>query len=673
MADPPVPPRPNGPPPRHSAVGDGSDPLVPKGQSISGAPSVPRGGRLTSIPKEMIRRAIDGFKEMAFGRAADAAASIPPSTRPTAPSQVQMNDPTAAQGWMPPGRPQQPIVEEYENVAGRAFDYPAGYNTSSRVRQWEGISLENLRNIAENCDLLRLAIETRKDQLSKLGWSIMRRKKPGEAVRPKADAKCQDVEKCLRTPDGIHTWDQWIRMVAEDSFVLDGVALFRRRTPEGKPFALEVVDATTIMPLIDITGRTPLAPHAAYSQLIKGSVAAQYTRDEMTYWKRNPRSHRVYGFGQVEQVIRTALLALGRAAKQIGHYSEGNVPDMLLSTPATWTGQQVAEFQGLFDRMMQSPGAKRRARFVPGGVGQPVLMNTEQHLFGPFDEWLARVIMYCFSLPPFPFVKETNRSTAEASYDSALSEGLGPFLTALKAMIDREIGEFFGEPDLELVWDDQRKLDPTEQSAKDERDMKSGLASIDDIRAARGQDPVGIPAIVWGIGPMGFLSVEQLKQLIAQNANMPPPPGMGIGPNGEPLAGDPLAGADPALLQQLGIRPPGAGVAPGEAGGGAGLGSGAAPARALPGSQAERAAAARTRSLPEARALIREIEAKLGHGSKPGMQGPRAPVGGKAPGQGPGAPPHGMPPLPDARRGPQGPGGFGPRRGMGRAPGRDAA
>lgn len=630
-------------------LGNPGDTPFPRDQAKGGPPRVPEGGSIFSIPKGLIQRALDGAKQLAFGRAAEAAAAMPPTTRPTAPSEVVRDDPSAAQGWMPPGKPQQPIVEHWENVAGRAFDYAAGYNTSSRVRQWEGVSLEVLRNLADNCDLLRLAIETRKDQLSKLKWSIMPCK-PADGPRPKADDRCRQIEKALRKPDGIHTWDQWIRMVAEDSFVLDGVALFRRRTPDGKPFALETVDPTTIMPLIDTTGRSPLPPHAAYSQIIKGTVVAQYTRNELTYWVRNPRSHRVYGYSPVEQIVRTIMLALGRMAKQVGHYSEGNVPDMLLSTPGTWTAQQINEFQNIFNMMMASPNAKRRAHFVPSGVGAPVMINSEQHLFGPFDEWLARVICYAFSLPPFPFVKETNRSTAESSYDSALTEGLGTFITSLKAVLDAEIEEFFGGEGLELVWDDERKLDPTEQSAKDQSDIRMGLSSIDDVRAQRGQEPLGVPPLIWGIGPMGFVTAEQLQQIIQQGANMPPPP-MAMD---AAAGGDPLAGADPALLEQLGIQPPGQGVSPGEAGPGAGMGSSAGPAQSLvKPTPADMAAVARSRSLPEAQALIREIEKKLSNGSYR-MQGRGPSVGGEDQGKGGRAPPHGVPPMRDARRDPDG-------------------
>lgn len=613
----------------------------PPDQSKPGPPSVPKGAVRTPIPQSMIARAIDGLRGMVYRRAAEATPP-PPTDRPVAPSQVAETPLVTSNGFMNPGRAQRPITEAYEDVAGRAFDFPAGYNTSSTVRQWEGVSLTTLRNIAENYDLLRLAIETRKDQVSKLKWSIMPRKEPGATHPPKANDACREVETCLRCPDGIHSWDQWIRMIAEDSFVLDGVALYRRRYPDGKPYALEVVDAATIQPLIDITGRSPLPPAAAYNQLIKGSVAAQYTRNELTYWRRNPRSHKVYGYSPVEQIVRTTMLGLGRLAKQVGHYADGNMPDLLIQAPATWAPQQIREFQTFFDLICADPATRAKARFLPGGMGQPIMINGEAQLFGPFDEWLARMICYAFSLPPFPFIKETNRSTAEASYDSALAEGLGSFISSLKGLHDREIADFYGHPELELVWDDERKLDPTEQAAKDQSDFRTAFAGHDEIRVARGLDPLGIEPLIFGIGPMGFVTVQQLKQIIAQNSNMPPPPGMGgfggppgfgggrpgfggppgFGGGGQPgMDGgedDPLANADPRLLAQLGMGSSGAGVPPGEVGPAAAVGASGGPTDFDPTNfdpvqpgRGEVAAGRRMKPLPAAQALLTEMEAKL--------------------------------------------------------------
>ena len=86
---------------------------------------------------------------------------------------------TSGSDWM---GPQQPIpVSAPENVAGRQFDYPVGYNISIRPRSYEPITFDQLRALAENWTLIRLLIETRKDLLCAMRWDIVPSGRPERA------------------------------------------------------------------------------------------------------------------------------------------------------------------------------------------------------------------------------------------------------------------------------------------------------------------------------------------------------------------------------------------------------------------------------------------------------------------------------------------------------------
>ena len=80
-------------------------------------------------------------------------------------------DPAAA--WFGPLDPIAPGAPA--DVAGRQWDYPAGYNLWLQPRP-EAVTFGTLRALADGYDLLRLVIETRKDQVARLagqtgcGW-----------------------------------------------------------------------------------------------------------------------------------------------------------------------------------------------------------------------------------------------------------------------------------------------------------------------------------------------------------------------------------------------------------------------------------------------------------------------------------------------------------------------
>src|ERR1700736_6177047 len=70
--------------------------------------------------------------------------------------------------------PSYPLVPpEREQV--RLWDYPVGYNAIYTPRSYEAIGFDELRALAESHDITRLAIETRKDQIEKLDWTIKSR------------------------------------------------------------------------------------------------------------------------------------------------------------------------------------------------------------------------------------------------------------------------------------------------------------------------------------------------------------------------------------------------------------------------------------------------------------------------------------------------------------------
>src|SRR3954469_4145611 len=79
--------------------------------------------------------------------------------------------------WMGPGEPQAPQAPE---TKGRAFDYPVAINIVAgkpRTEQGESaIDFATLRALAEpaqgGLDLVRLAIERRKDQMESQEWAI---------------------------------------------------------------------------------------------------------------------------------------------------------------------------------------------------------------------------------------------------------------------------------------------------------------------------------------------------------------------------------------------------------------------------------------------------------------------------------------------------------------------
>jgi hypothetical protein len=470
--------------------------------------------------------------------------------------------------FFPPGRPLDPVAP---GAVGRRFDYPTSYNVITRPRGYEPVDFETLRAVADPAvggyDLIRLAIETRKDQFAKLVFSILPRKKPNQSNRPKSDERCQKMEELLRRPDGFTPWQQWVSQLLEEHLVIDAPAIYRRKSLAGETIRLELIDGAGIRPLLNYDGRRP-EDGPAYQQVLKGLPAVDYTMDELLYAPRNPRVSKNYGMSPVEQCLVTINIGLRRQAGQLAFFTDGNVPDAISQVPEGWTTAQIGEFQDYWDSMVNDARTRRKMRFVPAGAAIQ-RTRADDALVDQFDEWIARIIAYCFSLPPTPFVRIMNRATAENAYQVALDEGLQPLMIWLKGIIDYIMTNWLDEPDLELVWDEVRKADPAEKEQRDLVKTQNGIIGIDDMRADLGLEPLGVKPFIRGIGPLGFMSIDSINKAIANGwdlTGMPQAPmggDMAAIPGADVGGDDPFAGLPPEIMQALGMdptAPPGAGA-----------------------------------------------------------------------------------------------------------------
>lgn len=389
--------------------------------------------------------------------------------------------------WFGPGQPMAPQAPP--SVKDRVFDFPQGANIINQPRAYSAIGFATLRAFADGYDLLRLVIETRKDQMDRLSW-VIQPKDSTTKITPQVKNKMKALTKFMKKPDGEHRWKTWLRMILEDLFVIDAPAIHARTTIGGKLLSLDQVDGSCIKRVIDENGRTPEAPDIAYQLYLKGMPAADFDQTELLYRPRNPRVHKFYGYSPVEQILMTINIALRRQIFQLQFFTEGNMPPALIGVPDSWTPDQIRIFQEWFDNILAGNTAeRRRARFVPSAVGKTYIPTQETELFGAAEEWLARVTCYAFSVAPTPFIKMMNRATADNSSDTATAEGLDPIKDWVKELVDEILEDYLDAEDFEFVWRNDDVLDPVKRQQVTSGYLKDGLRTVNEARVESGYEP----------------------------------------------------------------------------------------------------------------------------------------------------------------------------------------
>jgi hypothetical protein len=249
------------------------------------------------------------------------------------PTQISYSGAGQGPGWFGPLAPRLPAAPP--EVAGRQWDFPSGFNTADRPKAYEPIGFPELRGLADGYDMLRIIIETRKDQVARMKWTI--RSSDDKKNTKVADKTILDLIKFFRKPDGQNGWGAWIRMILEDLFVLDAPAVYRQRNMGGDLIALHPLDGSTIKKVIDDWGRTPqpflqgntMVYPVAYQQILKGMPAIDYSTRDLIYRPRNPRTGRAYGYGPVEQILMTINIALRRQMFQLQYYCYSDDTEVL--------------------------------------------------------------------------------------------------------------------------------------------------------------------------------------------------------------------------------------------------------------------------------------------------------------------------------------------------------
>jgi hypothetical protein len=444
--------------------------------------------------------------------------------------------------WASPQNPIRPTIQL--GVGIRGWDFTPGINLQFTPRGDVPISFQQLWAVSNSFDLCRLAIETRKDQLVGRSWVVRVKALSGEtkaaqAKRQSSNKNVTLVTNFLKRPDGVHTFDIWLRMWLEQLLVFDAPCFYPVKSMTGECLAWRLVSGATITPLLDQLGFTPQPPYPAYQQIILGiptsnlatsatSKPKEYTVDELVYSPRNPRVDSRWGFSPVEQVITT--LSIGANFQQSARlaYTSGNVPEGFLPMPEGWTERQIKDFQKWIDSMLAGNLAMKRRLIMVPDAKHPVQFSKDTLIVNPVvNEYLIRTVCYAFSLSPQNLLKQVNRGTAKESSDIAQIEGEEPWSRHAEIVINSAIESTHGITDVEFAFQDIREMDPLKQAQTDQIYLETAAYTINEVREARGDDPRPEPqANMLGLKTAtGWVGIGETAAQPSEDDDQPPTPG----------------------------------------------------------------------------------------------------------------------------------------------------
>lgn len=486
--------------------------------------------------------------------------------------------------------PINPINPATGRAAPRAWEYPVTWNMpgfGDRLIPWKV-----LRDASNMIPLFRRCIEIRKAEVATLDWDVTISAKAIErAQRQDPNSARSVIEKSMRERVDPHIgrlvdfWESpdrrngldfigWASKVLEEYFAIDAIAVYPRATLGGDLYAFEVLDGTTIKPLLDQYGNRPLPPQAAYQQILygfprgefiadldseTGQVQGGYPADRLVYKVHNVRSYTPYGFSAVEQALYDGELYLRRMGWLKAEYTEGAMPAGWLKTgagQAEWTPQQLAEYErALNDYYAGNTAARQRWRILPWGMEPQESTDLNERYRPDYDLHLIKLVSSHFdtTIAELGFTEVGGLGSTgwhEGQADVQDRKATQPTLRRLQAFCTALMRVYLNAPrELEFRI---LGLESEDEDAADEvagRRVGNGRMTLNEDR-----DRTGLPRYNFAEADKPML-VTQRGVVFLEGASTVAPPGTMVGPaeavpEGGPQQGSTQPGDEPGDDEQ---------------------------------------------------------------------------------------------------------------------------
>lgn len=382
-----------------------------------------------------------------------------------------------------PGRPLTPYFEP--GTEPRAYNYQPGYNLVTRPRSVRSkMSFETIASIYDVWDDARMCIEHRIDEISGLEYSIV----PAKGVTEDVEWAIDRAEALMEEPDGTTPFLPWQSSFLEDVLKFDAGCLNVAKLRNGTPAALEVVDGTTIIPLIGQRGRRPKGSAPAFTQVIQGLPGVWMFDDSTWYQPLRQQTSSMYGLAPIEWLILTANTDLRFQRHFLAYFTEGALPAGFMEAPEDFShADQIKELQAAWNSVMEGDaGKKHQVRWVPAGAKFTPYKNDPFSTV--FPEWLLKKCAAAHKVKPtaLGFVDDVNRAQGDVQQDVQEQIGRRPLVKYLQTVYTWYLRRVHGLPvrfQFELGGEQE---DILQQAQADKIWIDAGVISPDEPRARLG-------------------------------------------------------------------------------------------------------------------------------------------------------------------------------------------
>lgn len=442
-----------------------------------------------------------------------------------------------------------PLNPETGRPAPRRYEYQVAQNIN--ITETRLTPFKTLRAAADQIDILRRCIEVLKAKVSSLDWDIVLAEDSAEKLiaeiggnqvraagvaREKFNDDISRLREFWEQPDRANGlgFSDWLTIALEEILVLDAFAVWPQQTVGGDLYGLQILDGSTIKPLIDDRGMRPMPPYPAYQQILYGfprsefsaptegeEADGEFTSDELSYMVRNRRTTTVYGYGPTERSLPLADIYLRRQQWIRAEYTDGVTPELMMSTDANFGNNPdlLRAYENIFNNDLAGQTEQRkRVRLLPQGMTPIQFDGYGEKFKDTLDDYLVNSICGHFGVMPSEIGFTPKSGLGGAGHQTGEAEsseviGAVPISNWLARMITNLSYNYLGMPrELEFKFMPSGRQDSEALARTHDIEVKNGGITVNEMRSLAGRSLVDsieadMPIIV--TGNTGYFMTEE--------------------------------------------------------------------------------------------------------------------------------------------------------------------
>jgi hypothetical protein len=335
-----------------------------------------------------------------------------------------------------------------------------------------------------------------------------------QEARDKFGPEISRMREFWTMPDRINglSFKDWLSMALEEVLVLDALAIYPHPDMKGDLHSFEILDGSTIKPLLDDRGMRPQHPFPAYQQVLYGFPRGEflassddpaedgnYSADELVYAVRNRRTHTPYGYSPVERALPIADIYLKRQQWLRAEFTDGVIPDIMFMPDGSFgaTPELIKAYEAILnDDLAGQTEQRKRARILPPGLTPVDNSGHSEKFSAAFDEYLIKGVTGHFGVLPTEIGYADGGTLGGAGQqmgEAAASKMLGaaPLNEWVEDLISNISYNFLGCPrELRFSFDVGGTQDTSDDANRRQTELDSGQRTLNEARAE-----IGLPLL----------------------------------------------------------------------------------------------------------------------------------------------------------------------------------